>query len=147
MYFSRPKLSPVIDCALWLVTSQSLSTVLLCPSVEWVCYTHTHLAHIGKGATSSSGTAKSRSLAASAADNQSYQGNRVTVVSFPLWGVGINESCLLGWKMIEHRFCGMWKQFYFIFFFKPVWSQGKKKIKKISEWLTDLHQTNGYKNA
>lgn len=67
-----------------------------------MCYTHTHLAHIGKGATSSSGTAKSRSLAASAADNQSYQGNRVTVVSFPLWGVGINESCLLGWKMIEH---------------------------------------------
>lgn len=24
---------------------------------------------------------------------------------------------------------------------------GEKKIKKISEWLTDLHQTNGYKNA
>lgn len=138
MYISRPKLSPVIDCARWLVTSQSLSTVLLCPSVEWVCYTHTHLAHIGKGATSSSGTAKSRSLAASAADNQSYQGNRVTVVSFPLWGVGINESCLLGWKMIEHRFCGMWKQFYFIFLnqYGPRgWEEKKKKKLYISIYI------------
>lgn len=74
--------------------------VLPCRLAEWVCYTHTHLDCSGKGATSSSGTATCYSPAASAADNQSYQGNRLTVSSFPLWG--LNESCLLGWEMIEH---------------------------------------------
>lgn len=93
-------LSPLM----WLTGHIRKCTVL---EVEWVRYTHTHLDRTGKRATSSSGTATSHSLAASAAGSQSYQGNRLPVPSFPLLGVGLNESCWLCWEMIRaHRFCG-----------------------------------------